>query len=58
MASARNGTLYAGVTSNLVQRAWQHREGLGEGFTSRHDCKLLVRFELHATMEHAIAREK
>ena len=58
MASARNGTLYVGVTSDLVQRAWQHREGLGEGFTKRYGCKLLVWYELHATMYHAIAREK
>ena len=58
MASARNGTLYVGVTSDLVQRAWQHREGLGEGFTKRYGCKSLVWYELHATMYHAIAREK
>ena len=58
MASARNGTIYVGVTSNLIQRAWQHREGVGAGFTQRHGCKLLVWFELHSTMEYAIAREK
>ena len=58
MASARNGTIYVGVTSNLIQRAWQHREGTGDGFTKRYGCKLLVWFELHATMEYAIAREK
>jgi len=58
MASQRNGTTYVGVTSNLVQRVWQHRESLLEGFTKRHSCKTLVWFELHATMEHAILREK
>ena len=58
MASQRNGTLYAGVTSDLVQRAWQHREGLIDGFTKRYGCKLLVWFELHETMYGAIAREK
>ena len=58
MASARNGTIYVGVTSNLIQRGWQHREGVGGGFTNRYGCKLLVWFELHATMEYAIAREK
>ena len=58
MANTRNGTLYVGVTSNLVQRAWQHREGLSDGFSKRHACKLLVWFELHATMEYAITREK
>ena len=58
MASARNGTLYVVVTSDLVQRVWQHREGLGEGFTKRYGCKLLVWYELHAAMEYAITREK
>jgi putative endonuclease len=58
MASGRNGTLYVGVTSDLPKRAWQHREGLGDGFTSRYGCKSLVWFELHGDMEHAIVREK
>jgi putative endonuclease len=58
MASQRNGTLYTGVTSSLVNRAWQHREGLTGGFTKQYGCKLLVWFELHATMLEAIAREK
>jgi putative endonuclease len=58
MASRRNGTLYTGVTSDLVQRASQHRQGLGDGFTKRYGCKLLVWFELAATMDAAIAREK
>jgi putative endonuclease len=58
MANKRNGAVYTGVTSDLVQRAWQHREGLIDGFTKRYGCKLLVWFELHATMEYAIVREK
>ena len=58
MANARNGTLYVGVTSNLAQRAWQHREGTSDGFTRRYGCKLPVWYEAHATMEYAIAREK
>ena len=58
MASGRNGTLYTGLTSDLPQRAWQHREGLAEGFTKKHGCKLLVWFERHDTMESAILREK
>ena len=58
MANHKNGTLYVGVTSNLRQRAWQHREGMVEGFTRQYGCKRLVWFELHATMEYAIAREK
>ena len=58
MASRRNGTLYTGVTSDLITRAWQHRSGLGDGFASRYACKLLVWFELGSDMEGAIAREK
>ena len=58
VASERNGTVYIGVTSNLVQRIWQHREGAIEGFTKKYGCKLLVWFEIHATMENAILREK
>jgi predicted GIY-YIG superfamily endonuclease len=58
MANRRNGTLYVGVTSNLPQRAWQHRMGLAPGFTSTYGCKTLVWYELHGTMLVAIAREK
>ena len=58
LASQRNGTLYIGVTSNLAQRAWQHRTGAIAGFASRHQCKRLVFFELHAMMLEAIGREK
>ena len=58
VASTRNGTLYTGVTSNIMQRIGQHREGTFDGFTKRHDIKMLVWFEQHATMEHAIQREK
>ena len=58
MASDRNGTLYTGVTSNLPQRAWQHRTGIIGGFTKRYDCKMLVWYELHSTMPDATAREK
>ena len=58
MASKRNGTLYTGVTSDLVQRVWQHRQGAADVFTKRYGCKILVWFELAGTMETAIAREK
>jgi putative endonuclease len=58
MAKTRNGVVYTGVTSNLPQRVQQHREGLVAGFTKRNDCKLLVWFEQHLTMETAILREK
>ncbi len=58
MASKRNGTLYTGVTSNLVQRIWQHKHDGVEGFTSRYGVKMLVYFEVHETAESAITREK
>ena len=58
LASGRNGTLYVGVTSDLVKRVWQHRNNAVEGFTNRYDVHSLVWFEPHATMESAIAREK
>ena len=58
MASKRNGTLSTGVTSSLVHRAWQHREGVLDGFTKQYGCKLLVWFEMQSTMPDAIAREK
>ena len=58
MASRRNGTLYVGVTSDVGQRAFQHRTGAIDGFTKRYDCKMLVWFEPHERMDEAIAREK
>ncbi len=58
LASHRNGTLYTGVTSHLGQRLHQHREGLLDGFSKDKDTKRLVWFEMHATMEQAILREK
>src|SRR5688500_16298165 len=58
MASGFNGTLYTGVTSNLMQRVAQHRVGAFGGFTADYDVKRLVWFEMHGSMEHAIRREK
>jgi putative endonuclease len=58
MASRKNGTIYTGVTSALVQRTWQHREHVVKGFTARYGCNRLVWFEMHETMESAIHREK
>lgn len=58
MASKRNGTLYIGVTSNLVQRVWQHKNNLVEGFTNRYGIHILVWYEVHETMQSAIAKEK
>jgi putative endonuclease len=57
MANRRNGTLYTGVTSDLVTRVWQHKHGR-IGFTSRYGCKRLVWFELRGDMSDAIGREK
>ncbi|MEQ1499656.1 MAG: GIY-YIG nuclease family protein [Novosphingobium sp.] len=58
LASQRNGTVYTGVTSDLLGRIHQHREGTFGGFTKEHGVKQLVWFEQHSTMEHAITREK
>jgi len=58
LASRRNGTLYIGVTSDLVKRIWQHRNGVIEGFTNRHEVYLLVYFEQYRSMDEAITREK
>ena len=58
LASRYQGTLYVGVTSDLLQRTWQHRNDFVEGFTKRHGVHDLVWYELHGTMHEAIAREK
>jgi putative endonuclease len=58
LASHRNGTLYAGVTTNLIQRVWQHKEHVVEGFTRRHGVTILVWYETHATLDRAITCEK
>jgi predicted GIY-YIG superfamily endonuclease len=58
VASGFHGTVYTGVTSNLLQRVYQHREGTLGGFTKRYGCKRLVWFEMHGDMEQAILREK
>ena len=57
MANRRNGTIYTGVTSDLVRRVWQHKQGT-HGFTTRYGCKQLVWYEVHEEMLPAIAREK
>ena len=58
LASKPQGTLYVGVTSDLVQRVWQHKSDLVEGFTRRYGVHRLVWYEVHETMESAIVREK
>jgi predicted GIY-YIG superfamily endonuclease len=58
MTNKRNGTLYTGVTSDIGQRAYEHREGLTPGFTTRYGCKMLVWYEFYDLMTDAIDREK
>ena len=58
LASRRNGTLYVGVTSNLVKRVWEYKNNIVKGFTQKYGVHTLVWFELHETMESAIRREK
>ena len=58
LASQRNGTLYIGVTSNLVKRGWEHRNNVVEGFTKKYGVHGLVYYEAHGDMTSAISREK
>ena len=58
LASKRNGTLYTGVTSDLVKKIWQHKHHLIEGFTKKYNVTLLVYYEIHENVESAINREK
>jgi putative endonuclease len=58
MASDRYGTLYIGVTSDLVKRVWEHKEGAADGFTKKYGVKQLVWYETHEDMLAAITREK
>ena len=57
LANKPNGTLYIGVTSDLVRRVWQHKNNFVEGFTKRYNVHNLVWYEVHETMESAIPRE-
>ena len=58
LASRRNGTLYIGVTSNLIKRIWEHKEKLVDGFTKTYNVDKLVYFEQYSDPENAIKREK
>ena len=58
MANQRNGTIYVGVTSNLIKRVWQHKTGLVEGFTKKYQIHNLVYYEKHGESYSAIQREK
>ena len=57
MASGRNGTLYLGVTSDLIQRAWQHRSGVGGQFSTKYDCRFLIWYEVYDDLQEARQRE-
>ncbi len=58
MANQYRGTIYTGVTSNLIKRVYQHKQGEMRGFTTRYACHLLVYYELHDEIFSAIEREK
>ena len=58
LANKRNGTIYLGVTSDLVKRVWEHKNGCVEGFTKKYGVKMLVYYEIHESAETAIKREK
>ena len=58
LASKRNGTLYIGITSDLIKRTWQHKNGLVKGFSKQYGLKTLVYFEAYQNVEEAILREK
>ena len=58
LASKPRGSIYVGMTNDLVRRVWQHKEGQADGFTKQYWIKRLVYYEIHATAENAIKREK
>ncbi len=58
LASGKNGTLYVGVTSDIIKRVWEHKSDTVEGFTKKYGVHMLVWYELHENMESAISREK
>jgi putative endonuclease len=58
LASDKNGTLYLGVTSDLIKRVWEHKNNVVPGFTNRYGVHDLVWYELHDSMESAISQEK
>ena len=58
LSSKKNGTLYVGVTSDLVKRVWQHKQKIIEGFTKQYNIRMLVYYEIHQDINEAIRREK
>ena len=58
ITNKKNGTLYIGVTSNLIKRMWEHRKKIIDGFSKKHKLQQLIYYELHETLDSAITREK
>ena len=58
MASKKNGTLYIGITANLIKRVYEHKQGFVDGFTKKHDVKTLVYYEQFENIQDALYREK
>lgn len=58
LTNKRNGTLYIGVTSDLIKRVWEHKQGVIEGFTKQYGLKMLVWYEVHEDIAEAIKKEK
>ncbi|KJV81234.1 GIY-YIG catalytic domain protein [Rickettsia hoogstraalii str. RCCE3] len=58
VTNKKNGILYTGVTSNLIKRIYQHKNDIINGFSKKYNCKILVFYEIHQTMNSAINREK
>ena len=58
LASKYHGTIYVGVTSDLIKRVWEHKQGIFTGFTKRYNVKMLVYYEIHNDINEAIKREK
>ncbi len=58
LASKERGTLYIGLTSDLIKRVYEHKNNLADGFTKKHSVKMLVYYEVHDNFESAVTREK
>ncbi len=58
MSNKKRGTIYIGVTSDLIKRIWEHKNGASKGFTTKYNLKNLVYYEVHCDIRHAIKREK
>lgn len=58
MANKKNGTLYTGVTTNIVKRVYEHKHNFTPGFTAKYSCHMLVYYEVHDSLESAVNRER